>query len=317
MGEPSTAPGVVVERDGEVTTIWMNRPERRNALSLEQMQELCRAFAAAGESDSLGVILAGKGPVFSAGHDFADLAGANLDQVNTLLAACTDLMDTMQAIPQVVIARVHGLATAAGCQLVATCDLAVAAASAGFAAPGGKGGWFCTTPMVSIGRNLARKHALRARAHRGHDRRGDRVVVGPRQPGRARRRARRARVTCSRARSRPGARRPKAIGKQALYRQLGLDQPDAYAYAMEVMAAREPDRRRAGGHGVVPRERVRRSSAPAATRSAGGTSAPGQTATGGRAQTKTYCVLGTGVPGSGLWFTTTQVSWPRTRWFAS
>ena len=236
MGEGSTAPGVVVERDGGVTTIWMNRPERRNALSLEQMRELRGAFAAAGESDALGVILAGKGPVFSAGHDFADLAGADLEQVNTLLAVCTDLMDTMQAIPQVVIARVHGLATAAGCQLVATCDLAVAAASAGFAAPGGKGGWFCTTPMVSIGRNLARKHAFELALT------GDTIdaatalswgLVNRVVPDDELDAATRDLL----AHATRGSASSKAIGKQALYRQLGLDQPAAYAYAMEVMAA--------------------------------------------------------------------------------
>src|SRR5207237_5814866 len=97
---------------------------------------------------------------FSAGHDFRDIAGADHDSVRELLQTCTELMDTVQQIPQPVVARVHALATAAGCQLVASCDLAVAAESAGFAAPGGKGGWFCHTPMVAIGRNVARKQAL-------------------------------------------------------------------------------------------------------------------------------------------------------------
>ncbi|MCE7927628.1 MAG: enoyl-CoA hydratase, partial [Chloroflexi bacterium CFX7] len=133
-------------RDGDYITITMNRPERRNALSLGHLQELLQAFREAGESDALGVFLAANGPVFSAGHDFADMAGANLPQMRKLLWTCAELMSTMQAIPQVVVARVHGIATAAGCQLVATADLAVASENAGFAAPGGKGGWFCTTP---------------------------------------------------------------------------------------------------------------------------------------------------------------------------
>jgi enoyl-CoA hydratase/carnithine racemase len=227
---------VLVERDGDVATVWMNRPERRNALSLEHLVELRDAFAEVGESDALGVILAGKGSVFSAGHDFADLAGADLVSVHRLLEACAELMETMQTIPQVVVARVHALATAAGCQLVATADLAVAAESAGFAAPGGKGGWFCTTPMVAIGRNLARKHALELAltgdtidAHTAlswglvnrvvpddelHDATLDLL-------GRATR----------------GSATSKGIGKQAFYRQIGLDQPQAYAYATEVMAA--------------------------------------------------------------------------------
>jgi enoyl-CoA hydratase/carnithine racemase len=88
------------------------------------------------------------------------MAGSNLPEMRRLLWTCTELMQCMQEIPQVVIARVHGLATAAGCQLVATCDLAVAADTAGFATPGGKGGWFCHTPVVALSRNVGRKRAL-------------------------------------------------------------------------------------------------------------------------------------------------------------
>jgi enoyl-CoA hydratase/carnithine racemase len=91
-------------------------------------------------------VLAGNGPVFSAGHDFADMADADLSAVRSLLMTCTELMNLMQQVPQPVVARVHGLATAAGCQLVAAADLAVASEDAGFAAPGGNGGWFCHTP---------------------------------------------------------------------------------------------------------------------------------------------------------------------------
>jgi enoyl-CoA hydratase/carnithine racemase len=228
--------GVVVERSGDYVTIWMNRAERRNALSLDQMRRLRRAFAEAGDSDALGVVLAGKGPVFSAGHDFADIAGVDLPTVRKLLAACTDLMDTMQAIPQVVIARVHGLATAAGCQLVATCDLAVAAETAGFAAPGGKGGWFCTTPMVAIGRNLARKHALELALT------GDTIDAATAlQWGLVNRVVPDAELDDATfdllRRATRGSALSKGLGKQAFYRQMGLDQPEAYSYAMEVMAA--------------------------------------------------------------------------------
>src|SRR5680860_1229316 len=151
---------LIVKSEEGFTTITMNRPERRNALSLELMTELPAAFRAAGASDDRGIVLAANGPVFSAGHDFADLAGADLEALRSLLEACTELMTTMQALPQPVVAKVHGIATAAGCQLVATADLAVAAESAVFAAPGGKGGWFCHTPMVAIGRALPRKLAL-------------------------------------------------------------------------------------------------------------------------------------------------------------
>ena len=106
------------------------------------------------------MILAARGPVFSAGHNFGDMLDAALPEAQRLFQVCTDMMNTVQQIPQVVIAKVHALATAAGCQLVATCDLAVAAESAGFALPGGKGGLFCHTPLVAVGRQIGRKRAL-------------------------------------------------------------------------------------------------------------------------------------------------------------
>ena len=126
---------ILVERDGPFVTIAMNRPKRRNALSVAHMQELIAAFRQVGQSDARGVIVAGNGPVFSAGHDFSDMAGADLVAMRELLWTCTELMSTIQRLPQPVVARVHGLATAAGCQLVASCDLAVAAEDAGFATP--------------------------------------------------------------------------------------------------------------------------------------------------------------------------------------
>ena len=145
---------------GDYATITMNNPRRRNALSLKHMLELTDAFSSVGESGVRGVILAANGPVFSAGHDFADMVGQDLVTMREVLHVCTTLMDTIQEIPQPVLARVHGLATAAGCQLVATCDLAVASTEAAFATPGGKGGWFCTTPMVAVSRAIGRKRAL-------------------------------------------------------------------------------------------------------------------------------------------------------------
>src|SRR5437016_14682725 len=151
---------ITLEYEGDFATITMNNPKRRNALSLRHMLELTSAFREVGESTALGVILAANGPAFSAGHDFADVVDRDLDAVRELLKVCTTLMDTIQEIPQPVLARVHALATAAGCQLVATCDLAIASTEAGFATPGGKGGWFCTTPMVAVSRNIGRKRGL-------------------------------------------------------------------------------------------------------------------------------------------------------------
>src|SRR5207248_5518340 len=123
-------------------------------------QELTAAFREVGESRVRGVILAANGPAFSAGHDFNDMVGQDITAMRKILQVCTTMMDTIQEIPQPVLARVHAVATAAGCQLVATCDLAVASTEAYFATPGGKGGWFCTTPMVAVSRNIGRKRAL-------------------------------------------------------------------------------------------------------------------------------------------------------------
>jgi enoyl-CoA hydratase/carnithine racemase len=227
---------ILVDRSGDFATVTMNRPQRRNALSLEHMRELITAFGELGNSDALGIVLAGSGPVFSAGHDFADMAGADLPYMRGLLATCTDLMTLIQQVPQPVVARVHGLATAAGCQLVATADLAVASENAGFAAPGGKGGWFCHTPMVAIARNVGRKRAAElAMSGDVIDARTaldwglvNRVVPADQLDSAVRDLL--DRVTRGSADS-------KGIGKQALYAQIDLDQPKAYAYAIEVMAA--------------------------------------------------------------------------------
>jgi enoyl-CoA hydratase/carnithine racemase len=227
---------VVVTVDADVATITMNRPERRNALSLDMLEALSAAFTEVAGSEALGIVLAAHGPVFSAGHDFRDVAGADHEAVRQLLRTCTDLMLLIQEVPQPVIARVHGLATAAGCQLVATADLAVAAESAGFAAPGGKGGWFCHTPMVPIGRNIGRKRAFELAmsgdvidAHTALDwGLVNRVVPDDRLDEAVHELL--GRVTRGSADS-------KGIGKQALHTQLSLGLREAYDYAIEVMAA--------------------------------------------------------------------------------
>jgi enoyl-CoA hydratase/carnithine racemase len=229
-------PLVLVGRDGDFVTLTMNRAQRRNALSTPMLHALIAAFREVGDSDALGVVLAGAGPVFSAGHDFAETAGANLNATRRLLATCTELMQLIHEIPQPVVARVHGLATAAGCQLVASADLAVAGESAGFAAPGGKGGWFCHTPMVAIARNIGRKRALELALS------GDVIdaatacewglvnaVVPDAQLDSA--------VADLLERVTRGSAESKGIGKQALYAQLELGEHAAYDYAVEVMAA--------------------------------------------------------------------------------
>ena len=227
---------ILVERSGDFATVTMNRPQRRNALSQEHMRSLIRAFSELGDSDALGIVLAGNGPVFSSGHDFADVVDADLSAVRALLVTCTELMTLIQQVPQPVVARVHGLATAAGCQLVASADLAVASEDAGFAAPGGKGGWFCHTPMVAIARNVGRKRAAELALS------GD-VIDAPTALdwGLVNQVVPAARLDSAvqdlLERVTRGSAESKGIGKQALYAQIDLDQAKAYAYAVEVMAA--------------------------------------------------------------------------------
>jgi enoyl-CoA hydratase/carnithine racemase len=225
-----------VERHGDTVCITMTRLQRRNALARDHLEQLLAAFTEAGGTDATGIVLAGEGPVFSAGHDFADVAGKPVTEVRSLLQLCTELMQTIQAVPQVVIARVHALATAAGCQLVASCDLAVAAESAGFAAPGGKGGWFCHTPMVAIARNVGRKRAMELALT------GDVIDAGTALDwGLVNRVVPDAELDAAVAdllgRATRGSRASKAWGKHTLYAQLDRPERDAYALAVEVMAA--------------------------------------------------------------------------------
>jgi enoyl-CoA hydratase/carnithine racemase len=150
-----------VERAGGVVTLCLNRPAQRNALSRELMRELTSALAALGEDSEVRVVvLAGRGPAFSAGHDLSELVGMELEEYHEVFELCSGLMNAIHDLPQPVIARVHGMATAAGCQLVAACDLVVASSEARFATPGVKIGLFCTTPMVEVTRTIGRKRAL-------------------------------------------------------------------------------------------------------------------------------------------------------------
>jgi enoyl-CoA hydratase/carnithine racemase len=214
----------------------MNNPKRRNALSLKHMLELTDAFRRVGDSQALGVILAANGPAFSAGHDFADMVGQDISAMRKLLRVCTTMMDTIQEIPQPVLARVHAIATAAGCQLVATCDLAVASSDAAFVTPGGKGGWFCTTPMVAVSRNIGRKRALQMLltgdpidAQTAADWGLVNLVVAPEE-------LHDASLKLLQAATR-GSFISKGVGKQAYYAQIDLPQDQAYNYAIEVMAS--------------------------------------------------------------------------------
>lgn len=152
---------LTVERDGEVATLTLNRPEQRNALSVALMGQVIEALGELGADPEVRVVvLAGAGPAFCAGHDLGEMVGRDLDAYREIFALCTEMMNAIHELSQPVIARVHGIATAAGCQLVAACDLAVAASDARFATPGVKIGLFCSTPMVEVSRAVGRKRAL-------------------------------------------------------------------------------------------------------------------------------------------------------------
>jgi len=223
------------QRHGDYVTVTLCNPTKRNALSLDVLVELTKVFEEIGSSDALGVVLAAEGPVFSAGHNFGEMKGASEADALHLFTVCSNLMQMMHSIPQPIVARVHALATAAGCQLVATCDLAVATTSAGFAIPGGRGGLFCHTPLVAVARSLPPKRALEMAMT------GDvitaqtalewgfinEVASGEELEN----------VTQSLLeRACRGSRESKAVGKKAYYQQVGMNEADAYAFASAVMA---------------------------------------------------------------------------------
>ena len=222
--------------EDNIALVTLNWPQRRNALSLALMQELIDCLSEIeSQRDLRAVILAANGSVFSAGHDLSEMVGRDISEHRRLFDVCTELMEKLQSIPQPVIAEVQGIATAAGCQLVATCDLAIASEDAAFATPGVRIGLFCTTPMVALSRAIGRKRALEmlltgelVDAHRAADwGLVNRVVAADRLRAETRQLAGRIAQASDMV---------VALGKQAFYTQIDLDQPKAYAYAKEVMS---------------------------------------------------------------------------------
>ena len=224
------------ETEGSVAVVTLNRPARRNAMSLALMRELLECLTGIGrERQHRVVILAAAGKVYSSGHDLSELVGRDVNAYREIFDVCAELMTKLQSIPQPVIAEVQGVATAAGCQLVATCDIAMAAEEAWFATPGVKTGLFCTTPMVALSRVIGRKRALQMLLT------GDPVdaktaadwgLVNDVVPAGA------LRAETRKLASRIAEASPftLAVGKQAFYSQIDLDQPKAYAYAKEIMS---------------------------------------------------------------------------------
>ena len=227
---------LLVESDAPIAVVTMNRPDRRNALSLALMLELIDCLQALSKVPEIrAIILAANGPAFSAGHDLSELMDRQIAEYRQVFDVCTVLMTLVQTIPQPVIAEVQGIATAAGCQLVATCDLAIASEQSQFATPGVRIGLFCTTPMVALTRAVGRKRALEmlltgtaidastAMSYGLVNRVVPHERLREESYALARRIADASSITVS-------------IGKQAFYTQIDLDQPKAYAYAKEVMS---------------------------------------------------------------------------------
>jgi enoyl-CoA hydratase/carnithine racemase len=223
------------EREDQTAVLTLNRPERRNALSVGLMEELIQCLEDIGRDPAIrAVILAATGKVFCSGHDLTEMLRRTEAEYRRIFQICTELMRKLQTIPQPVIAQVQGMATAAGCQLVAACDLAVASEQASFATPGVSIGLFCTTPMVALTRAISRKRAFqmlataevidaRTAAEWGLV---NRVVPAAELEGETRRLA---------ARLAEAAPAVMALGKRAFYAQIDLDLENAYAYAQEVM----------------------------------------------------------------------------------
>ena len=226
---------ITYAQEWPAAVVTLNRPERRNALSLELMIELTRCLDEIGRNrDARAVILRAAGKVFCSGHDLSEMTGRDLNEYRRIFDACTELMTKIQSIPQPVIAEVQGIATATGCQLVATCDLVVAAEEAAFATPGVKIGLFCTTPMVALTRAIGSKRALQmlltgelVDARRA----ADWGLVNQVVPA-----AELSNAACAlAAKVADASSLVVALGKQAFYAQVDLNQQKAYAYAKEVM----------------------------------------------------------------------------------
>jgi enoyl-CoA hydratase/carnithine racemase len=225
---------ILVQPEDWLQIITLNRPEKRNALSLEMMQELLEALRATALTDARVVILAAAGKVFSSGHDLSEMVGRDESEYRAIFTTCTELMLAIRDIPQPVIAEVQGLATAAGCQLVAACDLAVASSEASFATPGVRIGLFCSTPMVPLTRAVGRKRAmemlLTGRTVSAELAAEWGLVNRVVSPGELRQAT--SELACAVTRA---SRYTVTVGKHAFYQQVDAPEVQAYACTKEVM----------------------------------------------------------------------------------
>lgn len=234
---------LLCETSNKVARLTLNRPAARNSLSLAMLEQLHKALHALGTDNSIHVIIiAGNGPAFCAGHDLKEMTAARSrpdkgkEFFQQTMSACSRLMQSIVTCPKPVIAQVHGIATAAGCQLVASCDLAVAASDARFATPGVNIGLFCSTPMVALSRNVSRKRAmemlLTGDMLSAEDAAGFGLLNKITTPQNL--------TTETEALANKIASKAPAtlrIGKEAFYKQAEMTLQDAYDYASQVMVA--------------------------------------------------------------------------------
>jgi len=235
-------PFVLEDSSGAVLWLTLNRPEQRNPLSRDMIQTLYQAIERANVSSDVRVIvLTGAGPVFSAGHDMTEMGAWSGDNAKSreahlreVLSDCAEMMMSIQHSPKAVIACVQGMATAAGCQLVSSCDLAIASDDVGFCTPGVNIGNFCTTPLVAIGRKMHRKHAMEMALTGDVISAEDAVRFGlinktvPKEALRAEVQALAEKIASKSAQS-------ISAGKEAFYRQIDMPLEDAYNFAIEGM----------------------------------------------------------------------------------
>jgi enoyl-CoA hydratase/carnithine racemase len=232
-----TYKNILYEETEKIGLLTLNRPEKRNALSLELLEEFSSCLTQAARKKSAKVIIVkGAGPAFCAGHDMKEILDTPLNDIRRLFQTCLDLMLLIHSIPQPVIGQVHGIATAAGCQLVAACDLVVAAKDARFATPGVKIGLFCTTPMVALSRAVGRKKALEmvltgefisaqeAMSHGLINRVVSKESLKTETWALSQAIAQYSLVTLG-------------VGKQAFYQQIEMGEKQAYQYGKEVISA--------------------------------------------------------------------------------
>jgi len=241
MNKPVDVPVLIRERDGKIAVLVLNRPRPRNSLSEALLKALSAALSEIKDDRSVrAVVLAANGPAFCAGHDLKELTSRRSDAdggrayFRHIMTTCSAMMQQIVTLPQPVIAAVQGAASAAGCQLVASCDLAIASEAARFATPGVDIGLFCSTPMVALSRNVSRKHAMEMllTGEMVEAKRAAEIGLVNRVVPAGEERA--AAIELAKQIASKSSYTVK-IGKAAFYRQLELPLAEAYAYASEVM----------------------------------------------------------------------------------